>query len=283
MRILTNSHSLYPKNTSPGTFPCNKAHCQLCPRIYSGGTITGPNQVIHRITGTVSCSSTNTIYVIMCPQCPDALYSGQTSNSLSQRVNGQKTDIKTFLIHKPVSLHFNGVGHSVNDLRVCLLLKKNFQSAMEKETAELFHIQIQHIKRSTLSNVLTIYYMWRMGLQIVENVGHLSGYATDAPHHTKAVPADSSTGWLMLHGFKPRVACMARLQPGREEGSHGMASALAGAHIAQFQPGEASAPAQLQDCPLSKIWKSRSLPRKPFLSIKNNKTLQISPRYEQVD
>ncbi|XP_073172201.1 uncharacterized protein KIAA0930 homolog isoform X4 [Lepidochelys kempii] len=81
-QILTSNHIPHNRTTNPGTYPCNKARCQLCPHIYSGDTITGPNNISHTIGGSFTCTSTNVIYAIMCQQCPSAMYIGQTGQSL---------------------------------------------------------------------------------------------------------------------------------------------------------------------------------------------------------
>ncbi|XP_074981174.1 uncharacterized protein LOC142070971 [Caretta caretta] len=85
-QILTNNHIPHNRTTNPGTYPCNKARCQLCPHIYSGDTITGPNNISHTIRGSFTCTSTNVIYAIMCQQCPSAMYIGQTGQSLRSEV-----------------------------------------------------------------------------------------------------------------------------------------------------------------------------------------------------
>ncbi|XP_074809868.1 uncharacterized protein LOC141987932 [Natator depressus] len=136
-RILTNNHIPHNRTTNPGTYPCNKARCQLCPHIYSGNTITGPNNISHTIRGSFTCTSTNVIYAIMCQQCPSAMYIGQTGQSLRKRINGHKSDVKNYNIHKPVGEHFNLSGHAITDMRVAILKQKNFKSRLQRETAEL--------------------------------------------------------------------------------------------------------------------------------------------------
>ncbi|XP_048678038.2 transport and Golgi organization protein 2 homolog isoform X2 [Caretta caretta] len=136
-QILTNNHIPHNRTTNPGTYPCNKARCQLCPHIYSGDTITGPNNISHTIRGSFTCTSTNVIYAIMCQQCPSAMYIGQTGQSLRKRINGHKSDVKNYNIHKPVGEHFNLSGHAITDMKVAILKQKNFKSRLQRETAEL--------------------------------------------------------------------------------------------------------------------------------------------------
>ncbi|XP_073188346.1 uncharacterized protein [Lepidochelys kempii] len=136
-QILTNNHIPHNRTTSPGTYPCNKARCQLCPHIYSGDIITGPNNISHTIRGSFTCTSTNVIYAIMCQQCPSAIYIGQTGQSLRKRINGHKSDVKNYNIHKPVGEHFNLSGHAITDMKIAILQQKNFKSRLQRETAEL--------------------------------------------------------------------------------------------------------------------------------------------------
>ncbi|XP_053882120.1 uncharacterized protein LOC128836129 [Malaclemys terrapin pileata] len=125
------------KNTNPGTYPCNKTHCQFCPHIDSRDTIIGPNHISHTIRGSFTCISTNVIYAIMCQQCPSAMYIGQTGQSLRKRINGHKSDVKNYNIQKPVGKHFSLPDHSITDLKVAILQQKNFKNRLQRKTAEL--------------------------------------------------------------------------------------------------------------------------------------------------
>ncbi|XP_073163827.1 uncharacterized protein [Lepidochelys kempii] len=122
-----NLKQTHNKNTNPGTDPCNKARCQLCPHIYSRDTIIGPNHISHTIRGLFTCTSTNVIYAIMSQQCPSAMYNVQTGQSLCKRINGHKSDVKNYNIQKPVGEHFKLPGHSTIDLKVEILQQKNLQ------------------------------------------------------------------------------------------------------------------------------------------------------------
>ncbi|XP_065436529.1 zinc finger protein 577-like [Chrysemys picta bellii] len=136
-QILTSNYTPHHRNTNPGTYPCSKPRCLLCPHIYSGNSIRGPNHISHTIKGSFTCTSTNVIYAIMCQQCPSAMYIGQTGQSLRKRINGHKSDIRNGNIHKPVSEHFNLPGHSITDLKVTIIEQKNFRNRLQRETAEL--------------------------------------------------------------------------------------------------------------------------------------------------
>ncbi|XP_048698400.2 uncharacterized protein LOC125633326 [Caretta caretta] len=136
-QILTSNHTPHNRTTNPGTYPCNKARCQLCLHIYSGDTIIWPNHISHTIRGSFICTSTNVIYAIMCQQCPSAMYIDQTGQSLRKRINGHKSDVKNYNIHKPVGEHLNLSGHSISHLKVAILQQKDFRNRLQRETAEL--------------------------------------------------------------------------------------------------------------------------------------------------
>ncbi|XP_065441954.1 uncharacterized protein LOC122172662 isoform X1 [Chrysemys picta bellii] len=136
-QILTSNHTSLNKTTDLGTYPCNKARCQLCPHIYSSDIIIAPNHISHTIRGSFTCTSTNVIYAIMCQQCPSAMYIGQTGQSLRKRINGHKSDIRNHNTQKPEGEHFNLSGHSMSDLRVAILQQKNFKNRLQRETAKL--------------------------------------------------------------------------------------------------------------------------------------------------
>ncbi|XP_073199614.1 dymeclin isoform X3 [Lepidochelys kempii] len=65
------------------------------------------------------------------------MYIGQTGQSLRKRINGHKSDVKNYNIHKPVGEHFNLSGHAITDMKVAILKQKNFKSRLQRETAEL--------------------------------------------------------------------------------------------------------------------------------------------------
>nr|XP_048674345.1 zinc finger protein 480-like isoform X13 [Caretta caretta] len=169
-QILTNNHIPHNRTTNPGTYPCNKARCQLCPHIYSGDTITGPNNISHTIRGSFTCTSINVIYAIMCQQCPSAMYIGQTGQSLRKRINGHKSDVKNYNIHKPVGEHFNLSGHAITDMKVAILKQKNFKSRLQRETAELEFI----CKLDTINLGLNRDWEWLSHYARLRNQVHVS-------------------------------------------------------------------------------------------------------------
>ncbi|XP_060137728.1 uncharacterized protein LOC132593050 isoform X10 [Zootoca vivipara] len=136
-QLLTHNNTTTRLNMDTGTRACNEPRCQLCCHIHLDNIITGPNNIQHTISGLFNCSSSNIVYAIKCQQCPSALYIGQTGQTLRQRINGHKSDIRNHKTEKPVGEHFNLPGHSIQDLKAAVLLQENFRNRQEREDAKL--------------------------------------------------------------------------------------------------------------------------------------------------
>ena len=78
-----------------GTFMCNASHCNVCPFVKETSTFKCPHSHLRfPITSRLSCSSTNTIYVIECQAC-SKMYVGETSRPLRERISEHLRDIRT--------------------------------------------------------------------------------------------------------------------------------------------------------------------------------------------
>ena len=112
-----------------------------CPHINTDTRITGPNNVPCYINGSFTCNSTDVVYAITCQHCPSAVYIGQTGQSLRQRMNSHKFDIRNNDPQKPVSMHFNQPGHSLQHFKVAVLWQGPFKSRLQREAVEQNIIQ----------------------------------------------------------------------------------------------------------------------------------------------
>ena len=72
---------------------------------------------------------------ISCNLCPKAIYIGETSNSIRQRMNGHKSDIKHNR-NKPVAEHFNKHDHTLKNLRLVVMKKVKGQTKLQREVKE---------------------------------------------------------------------------------------------------------------------------------------------------
>ena len=122
-------------NFITGTFPCKSSKFHLCPNININPTITGPNGVPIKISGNFICNSSNIIYAISCNLCPKAMYIGETSNSIRQRMNGHRSDIKHNR-NKPVAEHFNKPDHTLNNLKLTVIKEVKGKTKQQREVEE---------------------------------------------------------------------------------------------------------------------------------------------------
>lgn len=97
---------------------CGKKRCTHCSNINVGSTftshVTGEK---YKLFCNSDCTSKNVIYLVTCKKC-QMQYVGQTSQSVSRRMNSHRFDICNFedpLFSTTVATHFNSQSHSIND------------------------------------------------------------------------------------------------------------------------------------------------------------------------
>ena len=117
------------------TFSCNSPKCHLCLNINTNSKITGPNGVPIKISGNFYRNSSNVIYAILCNLCPKAIYIGETSNSITQRMNGHRSGIKHSR-NKPVAKHFNKPDYPLENLRLAVIKKVKGKTKQQQEVEE---------------------------------------------------------------------------------------------------------------------------------------------------
>ena len=108
----------------PTTVPCNSSRgCKTCNMIDRNDTATiKRDQTEMKVQGRFSCNSTNLIYLIRCKKdCPGAWYIGETKQTLRERMTGHRQSIARKDSTLPIPSHFNSAGHSVEDMKVCVL------------------------------------------------------------------------------------------------------------------------------------------------------------------
>ena len=105
-----------------GTFPCKSPKCHFCFNINTNFTIIGPKGVPIKISANFNCNSFIVVYAISCNLCPKAIYIRETSNSIKQRMNGYRSDIKHNR-NKPIAEHFNKPDHTLENLILAVIKK----------------------------------------------------------------------------------------------------------------------------------------------------------------
>ncbi|XP_074642873.1 uncharacterized protein LOC141900033 [Tubulanus polymorphus] len=138
LRKLLISSKLSTEEDSDNNYtrPCNKSRCQLCPLINSSPTVTAANNQQLKVTGPYTCDSTNVVYAITCDIYPGTIYIGETGQTLRQRLNGHKFDIRQKKMDKPIGEHFNLPNHTISNLKVTALHKMNTSNKHTREIME---------------------------------------------------------------------------------------------------------------------------------------------------
>ena len=133
LKLLLTFVALPNESFITGTFPCKSPKCHLCPNINTNPTKAGPNGVPIKIFG--NCNSFNIIYAILCNLCPKAIYIGETSNSIRQRMNGHRSDVKHNR-NKPVAEHFNKPDHTLVNLKLAIIKKVKGKTKQQRKVEE---------------------------------------------------------------------------------------------------------------------------------------------------
>ena len=97
--------------------PCHSKKCLTCKSIVISSTY--PSTVYNKLYPVLrnsNCQSSNLVYLITCSLCSKQ-YVGETGNTLRDRLNNHRSDIKT---KKPTSIaiHFNLPNHSFHNLQI---------------------------------------------------------------------------------------------------------------------------------------------------------------------
>lgn len=114
--ILVSANSSTITSRPKGNHRCER-NCSTCPHMAITTTFTSTSTgKSYKIQGSFSCTSWNVIYLITCKAC-HLQYVGQTSNTLSTRMNQHLSSIRR-CSDTPIAQHFNQPAHNVNDVIV---------------------------------------------------------------------------------------------------------------------------------------------------------------------
>ena len=114
----------------PGWKPCAgyTGQCPVCPYVMAPtSVVTGlASGYQHQIADTVNCQSENCLYYwrcnkFNCKDYPNCEYVGKTTKSFQQRFSQHRDYFKRGVTSEPSGEHFSGAGHSVADMKGCVL------------------------------------------------------------------------------------------------------------------------------------------------------------------
>ncbi|MCP4652570.1 MAG: GIY-YIG nuclease family protein [Candidatus Omnitrophica bacterium] len=127
------------------TLPCKKSRCVVCPKIMPSNTVKSyaTSRVFSTLDNneTLSCDSTNIIYLIHCTKCGMG-YVGETKRAVKKRFSEHLYNIKSQKYHSFLVLHFNSDGHTYNDAKIVIIEKLNISTTQSaRELREDFWIR----------------------------------------------------------------------------------------------------------------------------------------------
>jgi len=136
LHILTNLLSI---NSPSIVQTCNRARCGCCKHLTDLSHLSIFNSTTLPQTHTLTCNSTNIVYLIHCNKC-SVNYVGETKRQLKDRLNNHRSTIKT---NKPtaISIHFNEPQHSINNLKIMPIETLTSSTDEQRKLREAFWIK----------------------------------------------------------------------------------------------------------------------------------------------
>ena len=123
--------------SSPDFFPCDSARCKTCKHTEKTTTFTSTSTgITYDIIQRLTCTSYNIIYLITCTLC-NKQYIGQTKNTLRERLNSHRFDIKNAK-DTPLARHFNLQHHTIEHLKVVAIEYLPASNVFKRENKETF-------------------------------------------------------------------------------------------------------------------------------------------------
>ena len=139
-----------PKRTKIGMKKCQ--NCVICPFVKEGKTVTSTsNSCKVDINSSVTCASSNIIYLLGCRRCPQQ-YIGETERSLKERFSEHRGYVTNNTISKATGKHFNEKSHRISDMTITVLekvfnLNPQFRKQREKMWINKFNTKYKGLNR----------------------------------------------------------------------------------------------------------------------------------------
>ena len=107
-----------PSTDPPGSWKCQKNRCVICQEHHSPTSTFKDHKTgtLFNIRDSMTCETSNIVYLIYCNKCPTARYVGETMNSLKTRFYLHRNHIKKNA-GTHLTSHFNKPDHSLQDMR----------------------------------------------------------------------------------------------------------------------------------------------------------------------
>ena len=128
------------------------SNCGICPFVKEGKTVASTsNNCKADINSSVTCASSNIIYLLGCKRCPQQ-YIGETERSLKEKFSEHRGYVSNNVISKATSKHFNEKSHRISDMTITILEKvfnsnPQFQKQREKMRINKFNTKYKGLNR----------------------------------------------------------------------------------------------------------------------------------------
>ena len=140
-----------PKRNIPGMKRC--LNCGVCPFVIEGKTVKSrSNNTTVDINTSVSCTSSNVVYLIGCKKCTQQ-YIGETDRTVKERFLEHKGYVTSKMMNKSTGEHFNQQGHRVSDMTVTVLEKIFNQNPQYRKQREKMWINRFNTKYKGLNKM----------------------------------------------------------------------------------------------------------------------------------
>ena len=123
--VMSKIPPLCEKRNSKGLKKCNMFNCNTCPFVSNQTSVkssaTNFSLVINQ---PVNCESENVIYCISNKSsCKYVQYIGETKRPLKKRFSDHCYYVKKPDLTQPIGFHFNLPGHSISNMKICIVEK----------------------------------------------------------------------------------------------------------------------------------------------------------------
>ena len=126
--------------------------CYLSIYVKEGKTVASTsNNCKVDINSSVTCSSSNIIYLLGCKRCPQQ-YIGETERSLKERFSEHRGYVTNNVTSKATGKHFNEKSHRVSDMTITILEKifnpnPQFRKTREKMWINKFNTKCKGLNK----------------------------------------------------------------------------------------------------------------------------------------